>query len=219
STELKVTIPEDGVHGHLSVSVLGATAESTAVFHYAPIVEGADKTSAKAGDEVTLTGKHFDTDPQLLEVKVGDKVMEIISATLTEVQFKVTPDTESSKITLARKGKGPVEGPELEITTTAPTTGIPIEELFEVVEGNLTFEEILPNNNEYGAMLAMQIDEKNHILYAYNTQNLVAINLNDKSVTRVLDASHPIMKLDFPLNPGHAFILQAIFPAGDGYLY
>lgn len=219
STELNVTIPEDGVHGHLSVSVLGATAESTAVFHYAPIVEGADKTSAKAGDEVTLTGKHFDTDPRLLEVKVGDKVMEIISATLTEVKFKIVAGTESGKITIARKGKGPVEGPELEIATTTPTTGIPIEELFEVTEGNLTIEEILPNNNEHGAMLAMQIDEKNHILYAYNTQNLVAINLNDKSVTHILDASHPIMKMDFPLTPAHAFILQAIFPAGDGYLY
>src|SRR5690606_16257466 len=98
-------------------------------------------------------------------------------------------------------------------------TGTPVEELFEVVEGNLTFEEILPNNNEYGAMLAMQIDDANHILYAYNTRNLVAIDLNDKSVTRILDASHPIMQLDFPLTPAHAFILQGIFPTGDGYLY
>src|SRR5690606_16017520 len=190
STELKVTIPEDGVHGHLSVSVLGATAESTAVFHYAPIVEGADKTSAKAGDEVTLTGKHFDTDPRLLEVKVGDKVMEIISATLTEVKFKIVAGTESGKITIARKGKGPVEGPDSGMARAKPATGIAREDRVQVTEGNLPSEEIRPNNNEHAAMLAMQIDEKNHVLYAYHTQNLVAINLNDKSVTHILDASH-----------------------------
>lgn len=219
ATELKVTIPENGTHNRISVAVLGNTAESTATFHYEPLVAGVDKESAKVGDEITLTGEHFDTDPQLLEVKVGDKMMEITSATLTEIKFKVAADTESGRITVARKGKDPVEGPELEITTTAPTTGIPIEELFEITEGNLTIEEILPNNNEYGAMLAMQIDEANHILYAYNTRNLVAIDLDDKSATSILDASHPIMQLDFPLTPAHAFILQGIFPTGDGYLY
>ncbi len=219
ATELKVTMPDNGTHNRISVSVLGNTAESTTKFHYEPIVAGVDKESVKVGDEVTLTGKHFDTDPQLLEVKVGDNVMEIASATLTEIKFKVADGAVSGKITVARKGKDPVEGTQLEVTTTAPTTGIPIEELFEIVEGNLTIEEILPNNNEFGAMSAMQIDEGNHILYAYNTQNLVAIDLTNKSVTRMLDASHPIMKLDFPLTPPHAFILQAIFPAGDGYLY
>lgn len=217
TTELRVTIPGEGTHGKFSVAVLGATAESIGVFHYEPIATEIDKTSAKVGDVVILTGKHFDTDKELLEVKVGDKVMEIISATLTEIKFKIVFDTESDKITVARKGKDPVDGPELEIMTTVPATGIPIEELFEVVEGNLTFEEILPNNNEYGAMLAMQIDEDNHILYAYNVSNLVAIDLRNKSVTRILDGSHPIMKHD--LQPNSAYILQAIYPAGDGYLY
>lgn len=217
ATELKVTIPGEGTHGKFSVAVLGANAESIGMFHYEPIITEIDKTSAKVGDVVILTGKHFDTDKDLLEVKVGDKVMEIISATLTEIKFKIVSDTESDKITVARKGKDPVDGPELEIMTTVPATGIPIEELFEVVEGNLTFEEILPNNNEYGAMLAMQIDEDNHILYAYNVSNLVAIDLNNKSVTRILDSSHPIMKHDF--QPNSAYILQSIYPAGDGYLY
>src|SRR5690606_16847396 len=97
ATQLKVIIPQNGTHAPLSVSVLGETAESIATFHYEPEVVSADRTSAKVGDEIILTGKHFDTDPQLLEVKVGGKAMEIISATLTEVKFKVVEDTESGK--------------------------------------------------------------------------------------------------------------------------
>lgn len=219
ATELKVTVPEDGTHGHFSVSVLGATAESIAIFHYEPIVESTDKESAKVGDEVTVTGEHFDADPQLLEVKVGEHVMEITSATLTEIKFKVAADTESGRITVARKGKDPVEGPELEITTTAPATGIPIEELFEIVEGNLTIEEILPNNNEYGAVWSMQIDETNHTLYAVTVDNLISINLSNKSVTHILGPTHAIMKNDLVAQNNPAGILQAIYPTGDGYLY
>lgn len=219
ATELKVTIPENGTHNRISVSVFGNTAESTATFHYEPIVAGADQETAKVGDEITLTGEHFDTDPQLLEVKVGDKVMEITSATLTEIKFKVADGTESGQITVARKSKDPVEGPELEITAATPTTGIPIEELFEVVEGNLTIEEILSNNNEYGTVWSMQIDEANHTLYAVTVDNLISINLSNRSVTHILGPTHAIMKNDLAAQNNPAGVLQAIYPADDGYLY
>src|SRR5690606_39114252 len=174
---------------------------------------------ARIGDEVALTGEHFDTDPQLLEVKVGDNVMEITGATLTEIKFKVVDGAESGKITVARKGKDPVDGPELEVIATTPTAGITIEELFEVVESQLTIDEILPNNNEYGAVWSMQIDEANHTLYAVTVDNLISINLSNKSVTHILRSTHAIMKNDLVAQNNPAGILQAIYPAGDGYLY
>ncbi len=217
ATELKVSIPENGTHGKFYLSVLGANAES-AIFFYAPLIESVDKTSAKVGEEVAITGKHFDTDASLLEVKVGDKVMEILSSSLTKISFKIPEGTESGKISVARKGKPSVEGPELAITADPVNEGPPIDEIFEVTSGNLSFEEVIVNSHEYGPFWTLEIDKENNTLYAVGEKGLVSINLNTKSITKVVDTSSEIYRSEIGIINA-ATIPQTIFAAPDGNLY
>lgn len=217
ATELKVSIPENGTHGKFYLSVLGANAES-AIFFYAPLIESVDKTSAKVGEEVAITGNHFDTDASLLEVKVGDKVMEILSSSLAKISFKIPEGTESGKISVARKGKPSVEGPELAITADPVNEGPPIDEIFEVVSGNLSFEEVIVNSHEYGPFWTLEIDKENNILYAVGEKGLVSISLDTKSITKVVDTSSEIYRSEIGIINA-ATIPQTIFAAPDGNLY
>ena len=217
ATELKVSIPENGTHGKFYLSVLGANAES-AIFFYAPLIESVDKTSAKVGEEVAITGKHFDTDASLLEVKVGDKVMEILSSSLTKISFKIPEGTESGKISVARKGKPSVEGPELAITADPVNEGPPIDEIFEVVSGNLSFEEVIMNSNAYGPFWTFEIDRDNHKLYAVGRNGIVEIDLNSKSSKLIVDANDQVYTPELG-TAGVSTIPQAIFPDGKGNLY
>ena len=217
ATELKVTVPENGNHGKFYLTVLGANAES-GFFFYAPIVESVDKSSAKVGEEVAITGKHFDTDASLLEVKIGDKVMEILSSSLTKITFKIPEGTETGKISVARKGKPAVEGPELKITAEPVNQGPPIDEIFEVVSGNLSFEEVLLNNTEYGPFWTFEIDRENHKLYAVGRRGIVEIDLNSNSSQLIVDANDKVYIPELG-TAAVSTIPQAIYPDGKGNLY
>ena len=217
ATELKITVPENGIHGKFYLTVLGANAESGSFF-YAPIIESSDKSSAKVGEEVIINGKHFDTDASLLEVKVGDKVMEILSSSLTKISFKIPEGTESGKISIARKGKPSVEGPELAITADPVNEGPLIGEIFEVVSGNLAFEEVLLNSNEYGPFWTFEIDRTNHKLYAVGSKGIVEIDLSTRSSQLIIDANDKVYTPELG-TAAVSTIPQAIYPDGKGNLY
>ncbi|TFV96009.1 hypothetical protein E4S40_07220 [Algoriphagus kandeliae] len=217
ATELKVTVPENGTHGKFYLTVLGASAESGSFF-YEPIIESVDKNAAKLGEEVVINGKHFDADASLLEVKVGEKVMEILSATLTKIVFKIPEGTDTGSITVSRKGKPAVEGPELTITAEPVNVGPPINEIFEVISGELTFEEVIVNSHEYGPFWNLEIDKEKNILYAVGEKGLVSINLSTKSITKVVDTSNEIFRSEIGIINALT-IPQTIFAAPDGNLY
>lgn len=217
ATELKITVPENGNHGKFYLTVLGASAES-GNFFYEPIIESVDKNAAKVGEEVLINGKHFDTDASLLEVKVGEKVMEILSSSLTQITFKIPESTETGKISVARKGKPAIEGPELTITAEPVNVGPPINEIFEVLSGELTFEEVIVNSHEYGPFWNLEIDKEKNILYAVGEKGLVAINLSTNSITKVVDTSSEIFRSEIGIINA-VTIPQTIFAAPDGNLY
>ncbi|GMQ25783.1 hypothetical protein Aoki45_24650 [Algoriphagus sp. oki45] len=217
ATELKITVPENGNHGKFYLTVLGANAESN-FFFYAPVLASVDKSSAKVGEEVTITGKHFDADASLLEIKVGTKVMEILSSSLTQITFKIPEGTETGKISVARKGKPAVEGPELTISTDPIAEGPAVGDIFETVSGNLTFEEVIVNSHEYGPFWTLEIDKEKNVLYAVGEKGLVSINLETNSITKVVDTSSEIYRSEIGIINA-ATIPQTIFAAADGNLY
>lgn len=217
ATELKVVVPENGNHGKFYLTVLGENAES-GFFFYAPIIQSVNKSAAKVGEEIVITGKHFDTDPSLMEVKVGDKLMEILSSSLTEITFKIPEGTESGKITLARKEKGEIEGPELTIIAEPVNVGPAIDEIFEILSGDLSFEEVIVNSHEYGPFWTLEIDKENNILYAVGEKGLVSINLTTKVITKVVDTSSEIYRSEIGIINA-ATIPQTIFASQDRALY
>lgn len=217
ATELKVTVPENGNHGKFYLTVLGANAES-GFFYYAPIIESVDKAAAKVAEEVVINGKHFDADASLLEVKVGEKGMQILSSSLTKITIKIPEGTETGKITVARKGKPAVEGPELTITAEPVNVGPPINEVFQVVSGNLTFEEVLMNSTEYGPFWTFEIDRPNHKLYAVGSKGIVEIDLNSRSTQLIVDANDKVYTPELG-TAAVSTIPQALYPDGKGNLY
>ena len=71
-----------------------------------PVIKAIDKTSAGAGDQVTLTGEGFDPDPAGNTVRFGDTVATVISATATELVIEVPTDTSGTpRITVTSQGK------------------------------------------------------------------------------------------------------------------
>ena len=217
ATEIKVKVPENGVHGKFKVEVLEANAESSQFF-YEPIIQSLSKTSAKVGEDFTITGKHFDGDKAQLEVKIGTKVLEIVTASLSSIQVKIPTGTESGKVSVARKGKPAVEGPEFTITVDPISTGPSVNDIFETVSGNLAFEEVLVNSHEYGPFWTLEIDKEKNILYAVGEKGLVSINLSNKSITKVVNTSSEIYRSEIGVI-NSATIPQTIFAAADGFLY
>ena len=213
ATEIKISIPESGEHGKFSLTVLGATAESN-MFFYEPVITSINKESAKVGEELMVTGLHFDIDKTLMEVKIGDKPMEIIAASLTSLTVKIPEGAKTGKINVARIGKASVEGPELQIVEKQPTQGLPVDQIFELVSGNLSFEEVLSNVNEYGAIWNIQIDPDKNIMYAVTASALLSIDLSTNAVTKLADQESAIYKND--LNMYNFLTLpMALYPKGD----
>ena len=213
ATEIKISIPEAGEHGKFSLTVLGATAES-GMFYYAPVITSINKESAKVGEELLITGIHFDTDKSLLEVKIGDKQMEIIAASLTSLTVKIPEGAKTGKINVARIGKAPVEGSEIQIVEKQATQGLPVDQIFEVVSGNLSFEEVLSNANEYGAIWNIQIDAEKNVMYAVTASALLSIDLSTNAVTKLAGQESAIYKND--LNLYNLLTLpMALYPKGE----
>ncbi|MFL0684164.1 MAG: IPT/TIG domain-containing protein [Algoriphagus aquaeductus] len=218
ATAIKVSVPTGAVNGKFKLAVLGSSVESKDFF-FIPIISGLSKTAAKVGETVLIEGNHFDSDKTKLQVKLGDLVLPITASSYTSITVELPQTAKSGKITVARVGKDPVEGPELTIESSAPPLqGPPVNEIFEVVSGNLTFSEIFTNNTEYGAVLHFFIDQKNSFLYALTQRYLLQINLSNRNVKVIADPLSPIFKRDVPL-PGPAYAPSAFFAAPDGMIY
>lgn len=217
STEIKLTVPEGGVKGKFKITVLGSTTE-TAQYFFVPIISQLSKASAKPGESITIQGNHFDEDKTQLEVKLGEKTLAISSSTYTSITVEIPQGSETGKIKVARKGKSPVEGPELIIENVPVNQGPPINEIFEVISGNLSFSEVFTNKSEYGPVWSINIDQKNNFLYATTERYLLQINLTNRNVTVIAGPNSEVFKEDVPLS-GPAYIPPAIYAAPDGTIY
>lgn len=219
ATTLKVEVPENALHGKFKVSVLSANAES-GDFFFIPIITGLDKSSAQIGDNLTIQGNHFDADKTKLEVKLGDKALPITAAEYTAITVTIPEGAATGKITVARVGKDPVEGPELTIEMPEPELmGPPVEEIFEVVSGDLSFAEIFTNNTDYGSVWHMFMDQKNNFLYAVTERFLLQINLSNRTVKEIVGPTSLVFQRDIAGLPGVNTTPPAFFAAPDGMIY
>lgn len=221
ATSLKVEVPENALHGKFKVTVLSANAES-GDFFFIPIVTELDKTTAKAGETVTIQGNHFDADKSKLAVKLGEKALAITESTYTTITAEIPEGAVTGQITVARVGKDPVEGPQLTIEEIVPEPelmGPPVNEIFEVVSGDLEFAEIFTNNTDYGSVWHMFMDQGNNFLYAVTEKYLLQINLSTRNVKEIAGPNSLAFKRDIAGLPGVSTTPPAFFAAPDGMIY
>lgn len=201
--------------------MLGASVES-ADFFFIPIITGLDKNTAKIGESITIQGNHFDADKSKLEVKLGEKVLPITESTYTTITAEITEGSATGKISVARVGKDHVEGPELTIEGVATDPELmepPINEIFEVVSGDLEFAEIFTNNTDYGSVWHMFMDQGNNFLYAVTEKFLLQINLSTRNVKEIAGPNSLVFKRDIAGLPGINTTPPAFFAAPDGMIY
>lgn len=71
-----------------------------------------------------------------------------------------------------------------------PESSVKVGDIFETISGNLSFEEILSNENEFGHIWNMQLDKERDILYAFTSTNLLKIDLKKKAFGSILDSTN-----------------------------
>ncbi|MES2810330.1 MAG: IPT/TIG domain-containing protein [Bacteroidota bacterium] len=182
STQLKITAPADATHGAIEVKVGTATATSK-TFYYEPELTTLSVTNGKAGDAVTITGKHFSTNAADFEVKFNSVLAEITAATATTLSVKVPANATTGAVTVARKTKTPVSGPTFTIGGAVAVTG------FTVTEGSIAITALAKTAGTYGQIVCMTVDEVNNIVYAGTTTQIIKIDLATGTVSTILNNS------------------------------
>lgn len=71
-----------------------------------------------------------------------------------------------------------------------PKSSVDVGDVFEKISGNLIFEEILSNENEFGHIWNIQLDKERDILYAFTSTNLLKIDLKKKTFGSILDSTN-----------------------------
>ncbi len=185
ATQLKINAPADATHGTIEVKVGTATATS-AMYYYEPEVTSLSVTSGKAGDVVVIRGKHFGTTVADFEVKFNGKVAEITAATATTLTVKIPTDAVTGLVTVARKTKAPINGPNFTISNggTETTAG------FTIIDGSVTITELVKSaNGAYGEIRCMTVDEERNMMYAGTLTQIIKIDLATNTVSTVIDNS------------------------------
>ncbi|WP_017258588.1 IPT/TIG domain-containing protein [Pedobacter arcticus] len=183
ATQLKITAPADATHGTIEVKVGTATATS-AMYYYEPEVTSLSTTSGKAGDVLVITGKHFGTTATDFEVKFNGKVAEITATTATTLTVKVPLDAVTGVITVARKTKAPVKGPNFTISSSGGGTGTTTG--FTIIDGSVTITNLVKSSGAYGEIKCMTVDEERNVIYAGTKDQIIKIDLATNAVSTVI---------------------------------
>ncbi len=112
-TSLTATVPQGTTTGPISVTTLGGTGTSSAVFVIitGPTVSGINPTSGLLGSSVTISGSGFDPTPGGTTVTFsGNAVAPVTSATSTELRVTVPATAVTGPITV-RTAQGTAQGP------------------------------------------------------------------------------------------------------------
>ena len=131
-TELQVRIP-DTRSGTFTVAVRGnAQARTQAGFMVTrpPRITGFEPATGEPGTEVTVTGAGFGTTEALVEARMGNRVLEMLSLSNTQVVVRLPDDATSAPIAIAVRlmGTGTTAAPfrvlpPLRATAITPATG------------------------------------------------------------------------------------------------
>ncbi len=185
TTQLKINAPADATHGTIQVKV-GTDSVISETYYYEPIVTSLNVTSGKEGDIVIITGKHFATSITDLEVKFNTTLAEIIAATSTTLSVRVPIGATAGFLSVARKTKAPVNGPNFTITAPGgPSTTAG----FTIINGSVSITKLLTEDGGYGQILCMTIDEDRNIAYAASREQIIKIDLATNSVSPIINTA------------------------------
>ncbi len=183
STQLKITAPADATHGTIEVKV-GSSVATSAMFHYEPIVSSLNATSGKAGDVIVITGQHFGTTVSDFEVKINGLLAEITAATATTLSVKIPAGATTGLVTIARKTKPAVNGPNFTVGGGAGGGA----EGFTILNGSVTITKLVAND-QYGYIICTAIDETRNLAYAATKDEVIKIDLSTNAVTSIIKNS------------------------------
>lgn len=111
--QIEVQIPQNAVGGTFEVglrdgkkSLDEVKAPGSFTIVIPPIIEEVSPMGGFPGTVVTITGKHFGTDSIKLRVKLGERIIKILSFTDTRIEAQIPKDAKSGKLTVEVTGKG-----------------------------------------------------------------------------------------------------------------
>lgn len=110
SDGLVVEIPKRATTGSFLVDVRGAgRAYSKDVFaiQYRPTIVGFTPVEGSSGTPLTIRGTNFGTDPNKVEVKIGDLNAKVLSADRTKLVVSLPSEAESGKLSVSSNRVGP----------------------------------------------------------------------------------------------------------------
>lgn len=183
ATQLKINAPADGTHGTVQVQI-GTAVATSSLFYYEPEVTSLNVTTAKVGDVVVITGKHFGTITTDFEVKFAGTLAEITAAASTSLTVKVPTGAVAGLVTVARKSKTPVNGPNFTIQATSGTTSG-----FTINNNSVTITSLIKSSGVYGQIICMTVDEERNVAYAGTTTQIIKIDLTTNAVSTILNNS------------------------------
>ncbi len=107
--ELRFAVPDGASSGAVQVTVAGSgtagTAEPFTVW-IPPAVSGFHPTRGAPGTRVTVAGRGFLGDRSKIDVTIGDRRAEVVSATETEVVAEVPAGAVTGRIVVSIRGRG-----------------------------------------------------------------------------------------------------------------
>jgi hypothetical protein len=161
-SRLVVQLPAKVASGKILVDVQGAgraySAEPFVVQRPPTVLELTPERGAP-GASVTLRGTNFGTDPEVVEVKLGETKLLVREARDTSLRVEVTEGAHSDKLSVRVHGVGPGVSrqsftvlPVLKITGFEPETGAPGSEV--TISGQGFSDKIIDNRVSIGGQAA-----------------------------------------------------------------
>jgi hypothetical protein len=184
ASQINIKVPADASHGKVQVKTGNLTAVSSGNFFYAPEITEINPASGKAGEAVTITGKHFLANPSEMEVKFNGITAQITKATSTSLTVTVPEKVTAGKITLNHKNRPAVEGTVFTVLTDSPTT-----DMFTVRSGKVTASKVL----ETGEVFI--VDDVKNILYALSAdrKKIIRVDLSSNNQRVLLEGTSPFL--------------------------
>lgn len=113
ATEIKVTVPEGTITGDMVLNTASGNTASVAITTLKPEIQSYNPSSVAAGSDMTIKGKNLD-----LVASVtfgGDKVVEVMPTSSTDLIVTVPVDAETGAITLTMINGETIKGASLTI--------------------------------------------------------------------------------------------------------
>lgn len=121
STQLLVIVPEEAQNGSVTVKSGEQSVRTPVEFQVKilmPEIESFEPESGKPGDLITVRGRNFPTDKNMLVVKVGESIADVAAINETELQFRIPEGSSTGTITISVDGNTVTSAKALTITAS-----------------------------------------------------------------------------------------------------